>query len=109
MTSKEKLVEATVNTLSDNEIEELNKANEKLKHLKNSQELVDLVEDYLTMKFDSGFPIYLISKKSRWWIYSGSVIDENTARFLVGDTVSTKILDIHTVYKYYEFSDKARY
>lgn len=120
MTSKEKLVEATMLSLQgklieDNEsklnetiTDDILEANEKLKHLKNSQELIDLVEDYLDDNYNKGFPLYLVSKKSRLMLYFGTAIDNNKAHFLVSDFVSTRIVDYRNVYKYYEFSDRCR-
>lgn len=96
------------NKLNETITDDLLEANEKLKHLKNSQELIDLVENYLQDNLGIGYPIYLVGKQGRWMLSSGEVVDENKAQFLVSDYVSKKIIDIRNVYKYYEFSDKCR-
>ena len=96
-----KIIEATEGELAN--------ANRKLRKLNNSQELIDLVEDYFQDKFNIGYPIYLIGKSSRYMLYDGRVIDDNKARFLVSDYKSTRVVDIRNVYKYYEFSENARW
>lgn len=107
------LQEATINLLyteglsEDNVKIAIDKANTELKNVKTAQELLDLVEGYYWDKFGLGFPLYLISRH-HWCLYSGSVIDEYTVRFLVSDSVSIRKLDARTAYKYYRFSYSCR-
>lgn len=116
MNYKDELTEVTSKLLQNNLNEDYNddvnlvikEANNQLKHLNSSQELVDIVEDYLNDKDGNGFPIYLVSKKGGWMIYAGTVIDNDTAHFLVSDTVSTRIVNYKNAYKYYRFSNTYR-
>lgn len=110
---KEGLIEETINKLNNynDEIQDaIQKANEKLKSLKSSQELIDLVNNYYYDREENlGYPLYLVSKRgSGWCLYSGSIIDKYKAEFLLSDSVSYRVVDYRTAYKYYRFSNWCR-
>ena len=82
-------------------------ANQKLREIKTSQELLNLVDGYFSNKFGLGFPLYLVGR-SKWCLHSGKIIDEYIVRFLMSDGISARNVDARTAYKYYKFSNVCR-